>query len=124
MSPQPLCCQAGQQVPLSVGAMQVWGRERQYRTFRNGGLTQGEVLFQKGPFPYGIEPSSKGDRSCPAPTGPGPHSTEGAVHGARNVWSSPNSRKHKVGEEAVQVPRAGWVLGNLFLLPDALWSLN
>ena len=47
-----------------------------------------------------------------------------AVHGAPGVWSLHNRRRHRVGEEVVQVPRAGWVLGKPLLLQGALGSLN
>ena len=73
-----------------------------------------------GPVPEGmippyIEPSSRGNRPYPEPAGSGPLSTEGAMHGAPDVWSSSSNRIHKVGEEGVQVPRAGWLLRDPFL---------
>lgn len=83
----------------------------------------GEALFQKGQFPHTLNLPPGGADHTRGQLDQGHSRQRVAMHGAPNIWSSSNNRIHKVGEEGVQVPWAGWVLRDPFLpticLPDS-----
>lgn len=80
----------------------------------------GEGLFQKGRFPHALSLPPRGTDHTRGQLDQGHSRQRVPMHGAPSVWSSSNNRIHRVGEEGVQVPRAGWVLGDPFLLTRCL----